>query len=484
MKKSYWIVIGIVILLAAVAVYLLVGKKKDAAIEWRTAKVEKGDIQVTVRASGTLQAVTTVQVGTQVSGIIKKIYVDFNSVVREGQVIAVLDTILLAQAVEDARASLKKSEIQVNQTKRDFDRTKVLFEQKVMAQADYDLALTSYETAVANVVSAQSALSRARINLRYATIIAPISGVVVSRAVDVGQTVAASFSTPTMFTIANDLTKMQVEANIDEGDIGKIKVEQEVKFTVDAYPDMTFSGTVRQVRLQPVVTQNVVNYTVIIDVPNPDLKLLPGMTANITVMVQEEKDILKVPSTALRFSPPQEYIDAIEKNLPDSIKKKRAAWGSGGGRQHGAGNGTGGGSGDGSGGGKGAGGSARQGGSSGNATAGGSSGSGMAGGAPGSGMPGSGISGRAMAGGGQGSSGNQQRRGSFGMVWVKVGDSIRPRRVRTGVTDGLNTEIRGKIAEGEEVVLSMTTSQSTQASQQQNPFAPQMQRGGSTRGGR
>jgi HlyD family secretion protein len=469
MKKSYWIIIGVVIVIAAVAVYFLFGTKKKTTVEWRTAKVEKGDIQVTVRASGTLQAVTTVQVGTQVSGIIKKIYVDFNSVVQEGQVIAVLDTILLAQAVDDAKVSLKKSEIQVNQTKRDFDRTKVLFEQKVMAQADYDLALTSYETAVANSISAQSALNRAKINLRYATIIAPISGVVVSRAVDVGQTVAASFSTPTMFTIANDLTKMQVQANIDEGDIGKILVGQTVKFTVDAYPDMTFDGTVRQVRLQPVVTQNVVNYTVIIDVPNPDLKLLPGMTANITVMVQEEKDVLKVPATALRFSPPQEYIDALEKNLPDSIKKKRAAWASGGGHQRGSGTGTGGGAGDGSGGGSGRGAGARQ------------------GGTQGSGVSGSAMPGGSMTGGMQGSpGGNQQRRGSFGMVWIKVGDSIKPRRVRTGVTDGLNTEIRGKIEEGEIVVLSMTTSQGTQSSQQQqqNPFAPQMQRGGSTRGGR
>ena len=460
MKKSYWIVLGVVLIVAAVAVYFIIGKKKAAAIEWRTAKVEKGDIQVTVRASGTLQAVTTVQVGTQVSGIIKKIYVDFNSVVREGQVIAVLDTILLAQAVDDARASLKKSEIQVNQTKRDYDRTKVLFEQKVMAQADYDLALTTYETAVANAISAQSALNRSKINLRYATIIAPISGVVVSRAVDVGQTVAASFSTPTMFTIANDLTKMQVQANIDEGDIGKIKVDQTVKFTVDAYSDMTFDGTVRQVRLQPVVTQNVVNYTVIIDVPNPDLKLLPGMTANITVMIQEEKDVLKVPATALRFNPPQEYIDAMEKNLPDSIKKKRAMWASGGGHRNGSGNGTGGGTGNGTGQGAGRSNAAGQG--------------GMAGGMMGTGMQGG-------SGGGE-----NRRRGSFGMLWVKVGDSLKPRRVRTGVTDGLNTEIRGKIEEGEEVVLSMTTAQSTQTSQQQqNPFAPQMQRGGgSPRGGR
>jgi HlyD family secretion protein len=395
--------------------------------------IEKGDIQVTVRASGTLQAVTTVQVGTQVSGIIKKIYVDFNTVVKEGQVIAVLDTILLAQAVEDARASLKKSDIQVNQSKRDFERTKLLFEQKVMAQADYDLALTTYETAVANSISAQSALNRSKINLRYATIIAPISGVVVSRAVDVGQTVASSFSTPTMFTIANDLTKMQVEANIDEGDIGKILVDQTVKFTVDAYPDMTFDGIVRQVRLQPVVTQNVVNYTVIIDVPNPDLKLLPGMTANITVMVKEEKDILKVPSTALRFSPPQEYIDAVEKNLPDSVKKKREMWA----KQRGQG-----------------------------------------------GQGGQGDRGTSGQGGPGGQGG--RRSGSFGQIWIKVGDSLQPKRVRIGVTDGLNTEVRGKIEEGMEVVLSMTSAPGSTTSQQpqQNPFAPTMQRGGTSgRGG-
>ncbi len=438
MKKAYWIIIAVVVVAAAVTVWMFVGKKKAAAVEYRTAKIEKGDIQVTVRASGTLSADTTVQVGTQVSGIINKINVDFNSVVKKGQVIAILDTTFLAQAVDDARASLKRSEIQVNQSKRDFDRTKILFDQKVLAQADYDLALSTYETAVTNASSAQAALNRAKINLRYSTIIAPISGVVVSRAVDVGQTVAASFSTPTLFTIANDLTKMQVQANIDEGDIGKIKVGLDVKFTVDAYPELTFNGTVRQVRLLPVVTQNVVNYTVIIDVPNPDLKLLPGMTANITVLVQEVKDILRVPSTALRFSPPQEYLDALEKNLPDSIKKKRAMWASGGGR---------------------------------------------------SGGPGS-SAGRSGTGGMQGNSGGgeNRRRSNFGMLWVKVGDSLKPRRVHTGLSDGLNTEITGKIKEGEEIVLGSTAPQGTQTGQQQqqNPFAPQMQRGGpgGGRGGR
>lgn len=425
MKKTYVIIILILIVALAAGAWYYFGKTGTEKVEWRTATVEKGDIQVTVRASGTLSAVTTVQVGTQVSGIIKKIYVDFNSEVKEGQVIAVLDTILLSQAVEDARATLKRNEIQANQARREFERTKTLFEQKVVAQADYDLAQSTYETALTNETSAKASLNRAKINLRYATIIAPISGVVVSRAVDVGQTVAASFSTPTMFTIANDLTKMQVQANIDEGDIGKISVGQEVKFTVDAYPDLSFSGTVSQVRLQPVVTQNVVNYTVIIDVPNPDLKLLPGMTANITVMVQEVKEVLMVPSTALRFTPPQEYVDAAERSIPDSVKKRREM-------------------------------RARE--------AGGGSGQGMR----------------------QGGS-EAKRRGNFGTLWIKQGDSLKMYRVKTGVTDGLNTEVRGRIEEGQEVVLGMTSSKAAQSGtaqqQQQNPFAPQMPRP-SGRGGR
>ncbi|MEI7980097.1 MAG: efflux RND transporter periplasmic adaptor subunit [Bacteroidota bacterium] len=447
MKKPVLIILVIVIVIAALAAYFVFGKKKNSAVEWRTAKIEKGDIQVTVKASGTLQAVTTVQVGTQVSGIIKNIYVDFNSVVREGQVIALLDTTYLAQAVDDARASLKRAEIQVNQSKRDYDRTKLLFEQKVMAQADYDLALSTYETAIANAVSAQSAVNRAKINLRYATIVAPISGVVVSRAVDVGQTVAASFSTPTMFTIANDLTKMQVQANIDEGDIGKIKVGQEVKFTVDAYPELTFSGTVRQVRLQPVVTQNVVNYTVIIDVPNDELKLLPGLTANITVMIEEVKEILKVPATALRFSPPQEYVDEVMKNLPDSLKPRQ--WKrsndsnpSGVRRQQGS--------------------FSQNPGSTGQAGHG---------------------SGSGMNPGGDG----QMQRPKPGMIWIKEGEILRPVRVRIGLTDGSFTEVKGRnLKEDAEVVLGMTSSQNNQGSQQQqqqSPFAPQRPQGGG-RGGR
>jgi len=444
MKKKYWIIAGVVVLVAAATAWMVFGKKKGTTYEWRTVKLEKGDIQVTVRASGTLQAVTTVQVGTQVSGIIENIYVDFNSVVREGQMIALLDTTYLAQAVDDARASLKRAEIQVNQSKRDYDRTKLLFDQKVMAQADYDLALSTYETAVANAVSAQSAVNRAKINLKYATIVAPISGVVVSRAVDVGQTVAASFSTPTMFTIANDLTKMQVEANIDEGDIGQIKVGQEVTFTVDAYPELTFSGTVRQVRLQPVVTQNVVNYTVIIDVPNEELKLLPGMTANITVMVSQAKDVLKVPATALRFSPPQAYIEEMMKNLSDSLKPRQRKPPSDSSRA-----------------------TYR------------SQGSGTDGSLPGQ---------RMKRGGGEPPAGiNPMDKIKTGTVWVKSNGIVRPERVRVGLSDGTYTEVRGRnLKEGDEIVMALTNSQNGQNSQQkqqQSPFVPTRPPSGS-RGGR
>ncbi len=435
MKKKYWIIILTIIVLAVLIIWFFVGKKKTEALEFKTAQIEKGNIQVTVKASGTLQAVTTVQVGTQVSGIIKKIYVDFNSVVREGQVIAVLDTTYLVQAVDDAKASMKRSEIQVNQAKREFDRTKQLFDQKVMAQADYDLSLTNYETAVTNASSAQAALNRAKINLRYATIIAPISGVVVSRAVDVGQTVAASFSTPTMFTIANDLTKMQVQASIDEADIGKIQVGQEVKFTVDAYDELTFSGTVRQVRLQPVVTQNVVNYTVIIDVPNPDLKLLPGMTANITVMIQEVNDVLKVPASALKYNPPREILDRIEKNLPDSIKQKREKW-----KMNGM------------------------------------QGKGM--------MGGSGRINGAAQGGWGNVHGDHIKAGNMGIIWIKEGENIKPRRVKTGLSDGSNTEIEGRNLKEGDIVLIGTiglSSSKTSSQTQQNPFVPQMPKGGPPR---
>ncbi|MBN1199601.1 MAG: efflux RND transporter periplasmic adaptor subunit, partial [Bacteroidales bacterium] len=322
MKKRYWIMLAGFVLLLVAAWLIYWGMGKNTGYLWKFASVEKGEISTTVTATGTLSAVTTVQVGTQVSGTISKILVDFNDQVKKGEIIAVLDTIYLVASVRDAEASYHRNEIQVRQAKREFDRTKLLYEQKVVAEADYDLALTAYETAQSTLNSSEAALNRAKINLEYATIRSPISGVVVSRAIDVGQTVASSFNTPTLFTIAQDLTKMQVQASVDEADIGKINVDQPVVFTVDAYAGENFSGTVSQIRLLPTVVQNVVNYTVIIDVPNPDMKLLPGMTANITVTVEVVADVLKVPSVALRFTPPADYMGQADERTSGQADKR------------------------------------------------------------------------------------------------------------------------------------------------------------------
>ncbi|MBS1979426.1 MAG: efflux RND transporter periplasmic adaptor subunit [Bacteroidetes bacterium] len=316
MKKWLFIVLGVGLAGGAYYWYAL-SHSASPDFQWRTAKIERGDITTLVTATGSLSAVTTVQVGTQVTGTISRLLVDFNSVVRKGQIIAILDTSFLVASRDDALANTEKARAQYNQYQREYNRVKKLFDEKVNAQADYDLALTNLELGRTNLRSAEAQLNRARINLQYATIRAPISGTVISRNVDVGQTVISSFNTPTLFTIANDLTHMQVQANIDEADIGQIQVGQYVSFTVDAYPNEVFKGTVQQIRLQPVTIQNVVNYVVIIDVPNPDLKLMPGLTANISVKVQEHKDVLKVPISALRFTPPEGYgvnTDSIKKN--------------------------------------------------------------------------------------------------------------------------------------------------------------------------
>ncbi len=276
---------------------------RTSPVEWRTVAIEKGDLNVEVTASGTANPHFLVQVGTQVSGTIARIFVDFNSKVTKGQLIAVLDTTFLSAAVEDASASLGKVAAQENLARRNAERTKQLFDKGLAAQADLDQTIADYESAKAAVSSARSALDRAKINLAYAFIRSPITGVVVNRNVDVGQTVAASFSTPTLFTIADDLAKMQIQASIDEADIGQVKVGQTARFSVDAYPDRQFTGTVSQLRLQPSTVQNVVTYTVMIDFDNPDFVILPGMTVNLTIAVKQARDVFKVPSAALKFKP-------------------------------------------------------------------------------------------------------------------------------------------------------------------------------------
>ena len=241
---------------------------------------------------------------------------DFNSHVKKGQLLAELDKTPLETQVQQAQASLEDSKSQVTFQTATYERYKALIDKKLVAQADYDQVKYNYDNALANLKTAQAGYDKAMVNLSYATIYSPIDGVILNRAVDQGQTVAASFNTPNLFTIGNDLTQMQVQANVDEADIGQVKDKQPVDFSVDAYPNETFKGTVRQIRLQPVVTSNVVTYTVIVNAPNPEMKLMPGMTANITVLVQQVDSVLIVPGKALRFTPDAAFLAEYMKNNP------------------------------------------------------------------------------------------------------------------------------------------------------------------------
>lgn len=321
MKKIF--IVSAIVIALVVSAYFLFFNGKETAYSFRMDKVSKGDLTVFVTATGTLNAVTSVDVGTQVSGIISKLYADFNSIVKAGDIIAQIDPTFLDQAVKDAQANLDRVQAQFNETERTYNRTKTLFEKNLESQANYDAALANYEGDKASLKQAQAQLDKAKLNLQYATIYTPINGVVINRQVSVGQTVAASFSSPTLFTIANDLSKMQVEATVDESDIGSVSVGQQATFTVDAYPNDNFSGTVSQIRLAPQVVSNVVNYTVIISVENDELKLMPGMTANVKVLVGEKKNVLKVSNLALRFQPPAELVDSAKmKEMRDMFRAR------------------------------------------------------------------------------------------------------------------------------------------------------------------
>lgn len=308
MKKAIYIG-GIIVVALVVSAYFLFAKRDSRKYDFRLDKVSKGDLMVYVTATGTINAVISVDVGTQVSGIVTKLYADFNSVVKAGQVIARIDTTFLYQAVKDAEASLDRARAQYADSKRNSDRTTNLYKKGLESELNYSAALTSFESNQASLKQAMAALDRAKINLAYATIYAPINGVVTDRKVNVGQTVAASFSSPTLFTIANDLKRMQVQTSVDETDVGKITIGQEATFTVDAYAEDKFSGTVSQIRLAPQSIQNVVNYIIIIDVQNDQLKLMPGMTASVKILVASATDVLRVPNMALRFQPPADLID-------------------------------------------------------------------------------------------------------------------------------------------------------------------------------
>lgn len=335
--SSVWIIVGVVVVLAVVA-WLLSGNKKKETVNFTTEAAAPANIENSVTATGSIEAVTTVTVGTQVSGIVDKLYVDYNSVVKKGQVIAELDKSNLMSELSSSKASLEQAQAQLTSSESDlayqqanYNRYKTLYNKGLISANDYEQARLSYQTASATVAqqkqavaAAKESVKRAQTNLGYATITSPIDGVVISKSVEEGQTVAASYSTPELFTIAKELKDMRVVADVDEADIGGVKEGQRVTFTVDAYPDDTFQGYVTQVRQEATTTNNVVTYEVVISAPNEDLKLKPGLTANVNIYTEETKGVLSVPSKALRYTPEKETVGG--RKIKDVANAKNKVW--------------------------------------------------------------------------------------------------------------------------------------------------------------
>lgn len=313
----------VLVISVCITVYSLnVHSKHEYLFE--TVRVEKGSVSNVVTATGTLEATNTVVVGTQVSGVIEKIYVDFNSPVKKGQLLAILDKSTLQYTLENAEAEVSKAQAEYIYQKAQFDRMKVLYDKDLLSASDYDLANYNYKKSEAELKSAKANLKKASKNLQYATIYSPINGIILNRAVEEGQTVAASMNTPELFTITNDLSTMQVEANVDEADIGLLKLDQRVEFTVDAFPDLTFDGSVSEIRLQPNESANVITYVAIVTVSNPELKLKPGLTASITIYTEEANDVLTLVEKATRFTPNREVLDNYMNQLSEKQQKLSA----------------------------------------------------------------------------------------------------------------------------------------------------------------
>ena len=327
MKKlkisKVWIAMTVVVIIA-VAAWALSGEKEKEEINFKQEKVSLQTLQNSVTATGTIEAVTSVTVGTQVSGIVNKLYVDYNSQVKKGQVIAELDKTNLLSELNTAKANMASAQSQLNYQNANMKRYQTLYQKGLVSADDYENALLTYRQAKEQVATAKEQVQRAQTNLGYATITSPIDGTVISKSVEEGQTVAASFNTPELFTIAKDLTNMQVVADVDEADIGAVKEGDRVTFTVDAYPDDTFEGTVKQVRLQATTTNNVVTYEVVISAQNADLKLKPGLTANVTIYTQERTGVLAVANKALRFTPTKETVGKDIKIV--DCKGKNKVW--------------------------------------------------------------------------------------------------------------------------------------------------------------
>jgi HlyD family secretion protein len=442
MKKKVLIIVGVVVVAAIALLVFKPFSKKEAEVTFETVKVERKNITNTVTATGTIEAVTSVDVGTQVSGIIDNIYVDFNDKVKKGQLLARIDKKQLTAQLEQSQATLNQAQAQLTYQEATYNRLKALYEKKLIAQSDYDQALYNYDNAKASLKNAKSSYERNLVNLNYCDITSPIDGVVLNRAIEEGQTVAASFNTPTLFTIVNDLTQMEVETSVDEADIGKVREGQRVEFTVDAYSDLKFEGKVSEVRLQPTTTNNVVTYVVVLSAPNPDEKLMPGMTASATIYVDEKQNTLVLSGKAMRFTPDQEYMNAqfakMMKDMPAGASPQgapttRSA------AQSVAGQGTA------------------------MAANGAQSPSGQA-------MPATGT----MPQMPQGGFGSFSAPDGSKMVWVKDDKGgIRPNRVTVGIDNGSDVEILSGLKEGDEVVISMAGGTATKkTTTNQGPRGP------------
>ncbi len=437
-KNTRFAVGAIIVAAGALGLWIYRNAEAHEAPSYRFATVTRGNLESTVSATGALSAVTTVQVGTQVSGQVSQILVDFNDHVKKGQLLARIDPTLAQQAVLDAQAGVVRAQADLDRSKAEYDRNKTLYDQKVLTATEFTTAQYNYTVAQASVKSAQVALNRARQNLAYTQIYAPIDGVVVQRNVDVGQTVAASLSAPQLFLIANDLSQMQILANVDESDIGMIHEDQDVRFTVQAYANQTFTGKVKQVRLQSTTTENVVNYTVVVSVDNPKGTLLPGMTATVEFLTGSAENALIVPNAALRFrATPEMMAEAGVTNATgaprtaadsaafaarrDSLRRARQA--------------------------------------AGGTAVGGPVGGGQVG-------AGQGAGGQAGGTGGATRSRSSSGRGGFAQLWY-VGANGKPAvmRVRTGLSDGQNTQVTGpNLKEGMQIIIGTNTPTATPAS--------------------
>lgn len=382
MKKisKIWIIVA-AMLVVAIGSWIFSGGKKNKEIQFETEKITRANLQNSVTATGTIEPVTSVTVGTQVSGIVSKLYVDYNSKVTKGQVIAELDRTNLTSELNTAKANLSSAQSSLNYEKANHQRYETLYKKGLVSADEYENARLSYEKAVQQVKTAQESVKKAETNLNYATITSPIDGVVLSKAVEEGQTVAASFSTPELFTIAQDLTNMRVIANVDEADIGDVKEGERVSFTVDAFPNDVFEGQVTQARQEATTTNNVVTYEVVISAPNEQLKLKPGLTANVTIYTAEKQGVLSVSTKALRFTPTPETVGKMK--IADCKGKNK--------------------------------------------------------------------------------------------LWTKQGNTLQAHSVQLGMSDGIHTEILSGLAEGTEIVTTVTElaeEETAAAPQEKSPFAP------------